>query len=97
MDYEIFGDNLQMAVLEFEPQEIVYAEAGAKIYMSDNVSMEAKTRGGIFKGLKRKLTGESFFQTEFSASGGKGIVAVAGNCPGKIIPLDMRGGRQIIA
>ena len=44
-------------------------------------------------GLKRKLSGESFFVTEFTSAGGPGVVAFSGNVPGKIEPLDLRGGK----
>ncbi|MCK5560028.1 MAG: AIM24 family protein, partial [Thermoplasmata archaeon] len=69
MNHKISGDNLQIVTLEIEPKELIYAEAGAMVYMSGNVNMEAKARGGFFKGLKRKFMGETFFLTEFRAQG----------------------------
>lgn len=89
MKYEIIGDNLQMATVYLSPDEEVYAEAGAMIHMSDNMSMNARARGGILKGLKRKVTGESFFLTEFTPTQGDGHVAFAGLVPGKILALDL--------
>jgi uncharacterized protein (AIM24 family) len=50
MRYKITGDNLQIVTLEIAPKEIIYAEAGAMIHMSGNINMEAKARGGIWKG-----------------------------------------------
>ncbi len=97
MKYNIIGDNLQMAVLEIEPNEVVYSEAGAMIYMSGNMTMQAKAKGGILRGLKRVLSKETFFLTEYRSVGGTGMVAFAGNVPGKIAPIDLRGGRQFIA
>ena len=47
MEYKITGDNLQLVTLEIDPSEKIYAEAGAMIYMSANVNMEAKMRGGV--------------------------------------------------
>ncbi|MBM4237324.1 MAG: TIGR00266 family protein [Euryarchaeota archaeon] len=96
MKYSITGDNLQFANIEIAPGEVVFAEAGSMAYMTGNVSMDAKMRGGLFKGFKRKLTGESFFLTHFSVEGGSGIVAFAGRVPGKIMALDLRGGKQFI-
>jgi len=96
MKYNTTGDNLQFANIEIAPGEMVYAEAGSMAYMTGNVSMDAKMRGGLFKGLKRKLTGESFFLTHFGAEGGLGVVAFAGRVPGKIMALDLRGGKQFI-
>ena len=47
MRYKIVGDNLQMVIIELEPGEVVYAEAGALNHMSSNVEMETKVKGGI--------------------------------------------------
>ncbi len=96
MKYKITGDNLQIVTLEIEPGEKVYAEAGSMVYMSGNIQMEAKSRGGLFKGLKRKLAGESFFMTEFSSVGGTGIVAFAGNAPGTIKPIELSPGKEFL-
>lgn len=96
MKYTITGDNLQIVNVEIIPGELVYGEAGAMTYMSGNVSIEAKMKGGVFKGIKRKMTGESFFMTEFQAQGGTGLVGFSGNVPGKIMAIDLRGGKEWI-
>jgi uncharacterized protein (TIGR00266 family) len=96
MRYKITGDNLQIVTLEIAPKEIIYAEAGAMIHMSGNINMEAKARGGIWKGIKRKFMGETFFLTEFSTKGGNGIVAFAGNAPGTIKPVPLTQGRDFL-
>jgi uncharacterized protein (TIGR00266 family) len=96
MNHKISGDNLQIVTLEIEPKELIYAEAGAMVYMSGNVNMEAKARGGFFKGLKRKFMGETFFLTEFRAQGGKGLVAFGGNAPGTIKPITVAPGREFM-
>ncbi|MCG7845303.1 MAG: AIM24 family protein, partial [Methanomassiliicoccales archaeon] len=38
--------------------------------------------------------GESFFVTNFHAEGGTGLLGLAGSAPGKIVPIDLRGGKQ---
>lgn len=96
MRYTISGDNLQFVTLEVDPEEKVWAEAGAMVYFSGNVEMQARARGGVVTGLKRTVTGESFFVTEFTAKGGAGVVAFAGRVPGKIAAIDLRGGKQWI-
>ncbi len=100
VDYEIFGDDMQIVEVELDPSEIVIAEAGAMNYMEDGIAFEArmgdgsKPVGGLFDSLlhvgKRVLTGESIFMTHFTNAGlGKKRVAFAAPYPGKIIPLDM--------
>jgi uncharacterized protein (TIGR00266 family) len=96
MRYKITGDNLQIATLEIAPNELIYAEAGAMVHISGNVKMEAKARGGILKGLKRMMTGETFFLTEFTSQGGNGIVAFGGNAPGTIKPIELGPGKEFL-
>ena len=98
IDYEIIGDDLQLVEVELDPGEAVRAETGAMCYMDDGIEMETGTGGGIFSGLKRMVTGESFFITSFANAGrGKKRVAFAAPYPGKIIPLDLSrfGGRML--
>ncbi|MCX6650597.1 MAG: TIGR00266 family protein [Methanomassiliicoccales archaeon] len=94
MRFNITGDNLQFVNIEFGPGEVIYSEAGSMLYMSGNVRLETKAKGGVFSGLKRAMTGESFFVTNFSVEGGTGLVGFGGSVPGKIIALDLRGGKQ---
>lgn len=90
IDYQIHGDDMQVVEIELDPGEGVRAEAGAMMYMADGIELQTNIGGGIFKGFKRMLTGESFFITTFMNSGsGKRHVAFAAPYPGKIIPLDL--------
>jgi uncharacterized protein (TIGR00266 family) len=88
IDYQIYGDDLQLIEIELDPGEGVRAEAGTMTYMQDGIQMQTGTGGGIFKGLQRAITGESFFITTFlNTGGGKQRAAFAAPYPGKIIPL----------
>lgn len=100
IDYEIFGDDMQIVEIELDPNETVVAEAGAMNYMEDGIEYEAKMGDGSdpSEGLmgkllgagKRVLTGESIFLTHFTNRGaGKRRVAFAAPYPGKIIALDL--------
>lgn len=90
IDNQIFGDDLQLVEIELDPGEVVRAEAGTMTYMEDGIEMQTSTGGGIFKGLKRTITGESFFITSFINNGsGKSRVGFAAPFPGKIINLDL--------
>ncbi len=95
MRYQTIGDNLQFVSVELEEGEAIYAEAGAMVYMSANMEIETKAKGGVFKGLKRKLMGESFFMNTYRSAGGPAIVAFAGNVPGKVKALDIQPGQQM--
>lgn len=96
IDYKIYGDDMQIVEIELDPNEGVRAEAGAMMYMEDGIVMQTSTGGGLFKGFKRMITGESFFITTFMYQGrGKGHVAFGAPYPGKIIPIQLEkyGGR----
>ncbi|HHE37129.1 MAG TPA: TIGR00266 family protein [Candidatus Cloacimonetes bacterium] len=90
IDYKIYGDEMQLVEIELDPQEGVRAEAGAMMFMEEGIEMQTSTGGGLFKGFKRMITGESFFITTFLHNGsGKSHVAFGAPYPGKIIPLDL--------
>lgn len=91
IDYEIFGDDMQLVEIGLDAGEGVRAEAGAMMYMEDHIQMQTSTGGGVFKGFKRMITGESFFITNFTYQGaGKGHVAFGAPYPGKVVPVDLR-------
>ena len=90
VDYEIYGDDMQIVEVGLDPGEGVRAEAGAMMYMEEGIEMQTSTGGGLFKGFKRMITGESFFITTFLYRGReKGHVAFGAPYPGKIIALEL--------
>ena len=100
VDYEVFGDDMQIVEVELDPGETVIAEAGAMNYMEEGITFEAKMGDGsepqqgfmqkMISAAGRSLTGESIFMTHFTNDGfGKRRVAFAAPYPGKIIPLDL--------
>jgi len=90
IDYQIIGDDMQLVVIELDPQESVRAEAGAMLYMEQGIEMQTNATGGILGGLKRIVTGESFFITSFTNRGNfSSHVAFSAPYPGKIIPIDL--------
>ncbi len=107
IDYEIFGDDMQFVEVTLDPGEVVIAEAGGMMYMTEGIEMQtvfgdpSKQQGmfgKLFDAGKRMITGESLFLTTFGAMGSKRErVAFAAPYPGKIIPmhLDELGGEII--
>lgn len=90
IDFEIIGDDMQAVEIELDPNEGVRAEVGAMLFMEDGIEMETSTGGGLLKGFKRMITGDSFFISNFYNKGvGKRRVAFSAPYPGKIIPLDL--------
>lgn len=99
IDYEVFGDDMQFVEITLDPGEVVVAEAGAMMYMTQGIEMQTvfgdpSKQGGfmskLFEAGKRMVTGESLFLTTFGAtSNQRERVAFAAPYPGKIIALDV--------
>jgi len=100
IDYRLIGDDMQAVIVTLDPEETVVAEAGAMMYMQDDITMNttmdpagksAGLMGRLLTGAKRALAGESFFVTTFTNDGQqRRDVAFAAPYPGKILPVDLR-------
>ncbi len=91
IDYKIHGDDMQIVEIELDPSEGVRAEVGAMMFMEEGIQMETGTGGGLFKGLRRMLTGDGFFiSTFYNTASVKRNVSFGAPYPGKIIPIDLR-------
>lgn len=100
VDYEIKGQSMQLVEVELDPRETVVAEAGAMMYMEENIQFEAKMgdgsnpKAGFFNKLlgagKRVLSGEGLFMTHFTNKGEhKQRVAFAAPYPGTVLAIDL--------
>jgi uncharacterized protein (TIGR00266 family) len=96
MRYEISGTVMQTVGLDLSPGETVYSQTAAMAWMTDGVYMHTNTGGGLFAGLKRSLTGGSFFVTDFTAQQPGAHVAFAPRFPGTIMARALRPGESLI-
>ena len=79
------------------PGEQIVTEAGAMVWMSDNLKTTTSSRGGVLSGLKRRaLTGESFFQNTYEAEGSEGLLGIAPGQPGDILAYEMDGDELLL-
>jgi uncharacterized protein (TIGR00266 family) len=93
MEYQI-QHNPSYSVVEVTLQsgETIVGDSGAMAWMDANVRTETSTRGGMWKGLKRKIfSGESFFQNTYTAEGGEGMVAFTPGSAGAVVALKLEG------
>ncbi len=97
LKYQLIGTTLQAVTIELQPGQTVYSESGGMGWMSANVQMETKTAGGLGKMLGRVFSGESLFLVDYTCTQGTGIVAFASEFPGKVVPMDLAEGQQVIA
>ena len=107
IDFKIFGNDIQFVEIELDPRETVIAEAGAMVYMEQDISFEVKmgdgstpnqgVMGKLLSAGSRLITGESLFLTHFTNQGhGKSRVAFAAPYPGTIIPVDLNKMRNTL-
>ncbi|BDR92787.1 TIGR00266 family protein [Vulcanisaeta souniana] len=88
VDFKIMGNDIQHLYIELSPGEKIYAEGGHLIWKSSSVNIKATTGGGLLSGLRRTITGASFFVLELE---GPGAVDIAGFAPGRITEIDLSG------
>jgi uncharacterized protein (TIGR00266 family) len=96
MRYDISGTVMQTVSIDLAPGETVYSQTATMAWMNDGVNMHTNTGGGLFAGLKRSLTGGSFFITEFTGQGRGGHVAFAPRFPGSIVARTLLPGQSLI-
>ena len=94
--YEIEGGNLPVVICYPEAGQTLCTESGAMSWMSPNMKMDTNTGGGLKKMFGRMLSGESLFLNEYTAQGGRGMIAFASSFPGSIIPYQVTPGNGII-
>ena len=95
MKYELSGTVMQTVGIDLAPGDVIYSQTAAMAWMTEGVSMNTNTGGGLFAGLKRSLTGGSLFITEFSTDRG-GHVAFAPRFPGSILVRQLKDGESLI-
>eukprot|EP00581_Thalassiosira_minuscula_P031287 CAMPEP_0183763108 /NCGR_PEP_ID=MMETSP0739-20130205/9477_1 /TAXON_ID=385413 /ORGANISM="Thalassiosira miniscula, Strain CCMP1093" /LENGTH=356 /DNA_ID=CAMNT_0026001465 /DNA_START=10 /DNA_END=1081 /DNA_ORIENTATION=+ len=96
----IEGKESQIVTIRLEPDQVLRAESGAMMYMTDGVSMNTTTGGGLSAGFQRMLTGQNVFISDYTydgSSGPFGYVALGTDFPSKIIRLSLEeyGGKIV--
>lgn len=94
--YEIEGDSLPVVICYPEAGQTLCSESGAMSWMSTNMKMNTTSGGGLKKALGRMISGESLFLNEYTAEGGRGMIAFASSFPGSIIPYQVTAGKGIV-
>lgn len=94
MNYEIAGGVFPVAICQLLDGERMITERGSMAWMSPNMEMETRG-GGLGKMFSRAFSGESIFQNIYTAHG-PGMIAFGSSFPGKIIPLNIAPGHEMI-
>ncbi len=96
LKYKIIGTTMQAVVIELPPNQTVFSERGGMSWMSANINMQTNMEGGLGGAFKRMFSGESIFMVSFTSQGGTGIIGFSAEFPGKIVPLNLGPGQQMI-
>ena len=94
------GQESQIVTVDLEPGQVLRAESGAMLYMTEGVEMETTTGGGMSAGFKRMLTGQNLMISDFrytGVDGTRGTIALGTDFPSKIVRLsvDEYGGKIV--
>ena len=81
-------------VCQLADGEQMITEKGSMVWMSPNMQMETRG-GGLGKMFSKAFSGESMFQNIYTANGA-GMIAFGSSFPGKVLPLDIAPGREMI-
>jgi uncharacterized protein (TIGR00266 family) len=95
MRFEISGTTMQTVAVDLAAGETLYSQTNCMAWMSDTIQMNTHTGGGLFAGLRRSLSGGSFFITEFTAQVA-GHIAFAPRFPGTIIARTLAAQESLI-
>eukprot|EP00588_Corethron_pennatum_P002195 CAMPEP_0194286882 /NCGR_PEP_ID=MMETSP0169-20130528/33529_1 /TAXON_ID=218684 /ORGANISM="Corethron pennatum, Strain L29A3" /LENGTH=455 /DNA_ID=CAMNT_0039033423 /DNA_START=3 /DNA_END=1367 /DNA_ORIENTATION=+ len=96
----IEGQESQIVTVDLEPGNVLRAESGAMLYMTEGIEIETTTGGGLSAGFKRMLTGQNLMISDFrygGAEGTTGQVALGTDFPSKIVRLSVEdyGGKIV--
>ncbi len=97
MEAKITGDSLPVVTCKLNKGESMITENGGMSWMTDGLTMETSTNGGLLKGLGRALSGESLFMNTYTANVDGAEIAFASSFPGRILEFDLSQGQSIIA
>lgn len=97
MEARISGDSLPVVTCKLNKGESMITENGGMSWMTEGLTMETSTNGGVLKGLGRALSGESMFMNTYTADVDGAEISFASSFPGRILEFDLRQGETIIA
>jgi uncharacterized protein (TIGR00266 family) len=91
MQFKVIGDNMQALLFSLSQGDQLYAQSGTLLYYRGDITLNAKTHGGILKSIGRSFfTGEHLLMSLFTCHSA-GEVALAAPYPGKIIHIPLQG------
>ena len=94
MKYEPKGGVVPVVVCDLNDGEKMITEKGSMVWMTPNMEMQT-SGGGLGKMFSKAFSGESMFQNIYTAHG-TGMIAFGSSFPGRILPIEIAPGREMI-
>lgn len=94
MKYELKGGVFPVVVCDLNDGEKMITEKGSMVWMTPNMEMQT-AGGGLGKMFSKAFSGESMFQNTYTAHGA-GMIAFGSSFPGRILPIEIAPGREMI-
>ena len=95
MRYEITSGAFPIVVCYLNRGEKMITEKGSMVWQTTDFKMET-SGGGLGKMFSKAFSGESMFQNIYTAEKDEAMIAFGSSFPGKILPLEITGGREFI-
>lgn len=96
IDYRIEGALLPILTVKLTPGQRIFSSSGGMSWMTQEIEMETNTGGGLGRMFRRALSGESLFIVDYYVNRGEGEITFSSEFPGKIMPLNLANGEQMI-
>lgn len=96
LKFHILGSIQQTLMVEVQPSQMIFADAGSMSWMTAAMTMNTRASGGLGGMFKRAVSGASMFIIDFTAVGGIGQVSFCTDFPGKILPIELEPGKSVI-
>ncbi len=94
-----YRPSATIALCHLKTGENLISEAGALLALKGSLRIDTSTRqksgGGLFRGIKRMLSGESFFLNRYSSQG-ESQVWLSTPLPGDILVRELQGEKIVI-
>lgn len=97
MQYKVFGNPFPAVSIRMDRGESIYTQSGGMSWMTDSISMETNTHGGLMKGIGRMFSGDSLFMATYTAADNGQEITIAASMPGEIHTLEIGPGKSYIA
>jgi uncharacterized protein (TIGR00266 family) len=95
MQFKISGTTMQTVSIDLQAGETIYSQRNVMAWMTDSIVMNTTTGGGLFKALKRSLSGGGMFVIDYTAQS-QSRIAFAARFPGQIMPFTLQPGEAMV-